>query len=91
LPFPARAARRRQGRGLGEEQRLQAGRLPVAPGDGWHRSTWDERTPIHVGENKVHLKVKFSRWRMIGTFETIYIVMRLDGRWDIQARSSFAS
>jgi hypothetical protein len=35
--------------------------------------------------------VKFSRWRMIGTFETIYIVMRLDGRWDIQARSSFAS
>jgi len=64
-------------------------------GDGWHHSTWDERTPIHVGENKVHLKVKFSRWRkdgsLIGTFETIYIVTRLDGKWGIQARSSFAS
>ena len=64
-------------------------------GDGWHHSTWDERTPIHVGEGKVHLKVKFSRWRadnsLIGTFETIYIVTKLDGRWGIQARSSFAS
>ena len=64
-------------------------------GDGWHHSTWDERTPIHVGDNKVHLKVKFSRWRkdgsLIGAFETIYIVTRLDGRWGIQARSSFAS
>ena len=64
-------------------------------GDGWHHSRWDERTPIHVGENKVHLKVKFSRWRkdgsLIGAFETIYIVTRLEGRWGIQARSSFAS
>ena len=64
-------------------------------GDGWHHSVWDERTPIHVGENKVHLKVKFSRWRkdgsLIGRFETIYIVTLQDGHWGIQARSSFAS
>ena len=64
-------------------------------GDGWHRSTWDERTPIHVGANKVHLKVKFSRWRkdgsLLATFETIYIVTLQDGHWGIQARSSFAS
>jgi len=63
-------------------------------GDGWHRSTWDERTPIHVGKIKVHLKVKFSRWRkdgsLLGAFETIYIVTRQDGHWGIQARSSFA-
>ena len=32
-------------------------------GDGWARSQWDERTPIHVGPDKVHLKVKFSRFR----------------------------
>jgi hypothetical protein len=31
-------------------------------GDGWARSQWDERTPIHVGPDKVHLKVKFSRF-----------------------------
>ena len=30
-------------------------------GDGWDHSKWDERTPIHVGRDKVHLKVKFSR------------------------------
>jgi len=63
-------------------------------GDGWHHSTWDERTPIHVGLDKVHLKVKFSRWRadnsLLSVFETIYIVTRQDGHWGIQARSSFA-
>lgn len=64
-------------------------------GDGWHHSTWDERTVIHAGEKKVHLKVKFNRWKkdgaLIGTFETIYIVTDQDGHWGIQARSSFAS
>jgi len=64
-------------------------------GDGWVRSQWDERTPIHVGPDKVHLKVKFSRFRgdgsLLGEFETIYIVTRQDGHWGIQARSSFAS
>ena len=64
-------------------------------GDGWARSQWDERTPIHVGPDKVHLKVKFSRFRAdgssLGIFETIYIVTRQDGHWGIQARSSFAS
>ena len=29
-------------------------------GDGWARSQWDERTPIHVGSDKVHLKVAFN-------------------------------
>ena len=64
-------------------------------GDGWARSQWDERTPIHAGPDKVHLKVKFSRFRAdgsrLGEFETIYIVTRQDGHWGIQARSSFAS
>ena len=64
-------------------------------GDGWHHSRWDERSAIHVGATKVHLKVKFSRWRedetLIGRFETIYIVTCQIGHWGIQARSSFAS
>jgi hypothetical protein len=63
-------------------------------GDGWARSQWDERTPIHVGRDKVHLKVVFSRYRadnsLIGRFETIYIVTLQNGHWGIQARSSFA-
>ena len=64
-------------------------------GDDWARSSWDERTPIHVGPDKVHLKVEFSRWRGDGSLivrhQTIYIVTRQHGRWGIQARSSFAA
>ena len=64
-------------------------------GDGWHESRWDERIPIHASADKVHLAVQFSRWRadgsLIGRYRSIYIVIRLDGRWGIQARSSFAS
>ena len=75
------------------DYRLEA--FVARAGDGWHHSTWDERLPIHVGADKVHLKVKFSRWRgdgsLLGSFDTIYIVTRQDGRWGIQARSSFAS
>ena len=60
----------------------------------WRAPARDERTPIHVGPDKVHLKVAFSRWKadgsLIGRFETIYIVTRQDGHWGIQARSSFA-
>lgn len=63
-------------------------------GDGWGHSKWDERSAIHVGDKKVHLKVKFSRWKkdgsLIGRFETIYIVTLENGHWGIQARSSFA-
>ena len=63
-------------------------------GGGWAESKWDERTPIHIGQSKVHLEVKFSRWKadgsLIGRFETIYIVTDQDGHWGIQARSSFA-
>ena len=64
-------------------------------GDGWAESRWEERTPIHVGSDKVHLAVEFSRWRGDGTelsrHRSIYVVTRLEGRWGIQARSSFAA
>jgi len=64
-------------------------------GDGWHESRWEERTVIHAGPDKVHVAVVFSRWRAdgspLGRYRSIYIVTRVDGRWGIQARSSFAS
>ena len=64
-------------------------------GDGWARSQWEDRTPIHVGSEKVHLAVEFSRWRQdgseLGRYKSIYVVTRQDGRWGIQARSSFAA
>jgi len=64
-------------------------------GDGWARSRWDERTPIHVGSDKVHFAVEFSRWRKDGSelsrHKSIYVVTRQDGHWGVQARSSFAA
>ena len=81
--------------GLAEHGDYKLDDFVARAGDGWARSQWDERTPIHVGQDKVHLKVKFSRWRkdgsLLGEFETIYIVTLQDGHWGIQARSSFAS
>ena len=64
-------------------------------GDGWAKSQWEERTPIHVGPDKVHLAVEFSRWRkdgsLIGRYKSIYIVTDQNGHRGVQARSSFAA
>jgi len=60
---------------------------------GWHRTEWDSREVIHVGEHKVHIAVRFTRYRedgsAIGTYNSFYIVTKRDGRWGIQARSSY--
>jgi hypothetical protein len=62
--------------------------------DGWAHSAWDKRDVIHAGADKVHFDTQFSRYRADGSriaaYQSIYIVTRLDGRWGIQARSSFA-
>ena len=89
--------------------RLASGKVTVwqAPGDyklegfyarageGWARSQWEERTPIHVGSDKVHIGVEFSRWRKDGSelsrHKSLYVVTRQQGRWGIRARSSFAA
>ena len=62
--------------------------------DGWHHSTWDLRRPIHATDTKVHLEIHFTRWRedntAIGTWKTIYIITQVEGRWGLQARTTFA-
>jgi hypothetical protein len=62
---------------------------------GWDHSRWDHRNVIHVGEDKVHLDVQFTRYRadgsVIGVYPAVYVIVRTgDGDWRIQARSSFA-
>ena len=62
---------------------------------GWDHSRWDHRNVIHVGEDKVHLDVQFTRYRadgsVIGVYPAVYAIVRTsDGDWRIQARSSFA-
>jgi hypothetical protein len=61
-------------------------------GQGWARSTWDSHDTLMSAPDKVHLDIGFTRWRAdgskIGTYHAMYIVVRIDGRWGIQARSS---
>ena len=61
---------------------------------GWDHSAWDHRRVIHARADKVHLDVQFTRYRadgsVIGVYPAVYVVVKADGRWLIQCRSSFA-
>jgi len=60
----------------------------------WHYSLWDYRRAVQSTDDKVHFAVQFTRYReddsVIGHFPSLWIVARIDGRWGVQARSSFA-
>ena len=63
-------------------------------GKEWSYSEWDQRHVIHAGADKVHFDTQFSRRRadrsLIASYRSIYIVTKVDRRWGIQGRSSFA-
>ncbi len=60
----------------------------------WDFSEWDSIELIQAGAEKVHFKVRFSRFNPKGeryvTFDSLYILQKQAGRWGIRARSSFA-
>jgi len=63
--------------------------------EGWHHSKWDYRKCLHAGENKVHLDVQFTRYNKsdepVGTYQSLWVMtLQQDGKWGIQARSSYA-
>ena len=61
----------------------------------WAHTAWDYVEPIDAGPDKVHFRVQFTRYRAdgsaIGSYKSLYIVTRKDGRWGIEARSSWAT
>ena len=63
-------------------------------GDGWHHSVWDSLDVIAADSDKVHLDVRFTRYRednsILGHFGSIWIISKLNGIWAAQLRSSFA-
>jgi hypothetical protein len=63
-------------------------------GDGWHRSAWDGLNVIAAQPTKVHLDVRFTRYRedgsVLGKFRSLWVLARIDGVWAAQLRSSFA-
>jgi len=61
---------------------------------GWDHSAWDRRTVVQAFPDKVHVVVIFSRYNAtderLTQFDSLYIVTRIDNRWGIRSRSSFA-
>jgi hypothetical protein len=61
--------------------------------DGWSYSRWVKREVIQCNERKAHVLLSYTRFRadnsVIGTYDSLYVLTRVDGRWGIQARSSF--
>jgi hypothetical protein len=66
----------------------------ASAGSDWHHSGWDRRRIIHASDDKVHVDTKFTRYRAdgtkIGSYESLYILTRENGRWGVKLRSSFA-
>ncbi|MCF0072868.1 hypothetical protein LZD49_20475 [Dyadobacter sp. CY261] len=61
---------------------------------GWDYSKWDHRNIIQASADKVHVDTKFTRYRKdgsaVGSYESLYVLTREDGRWAVKLRSSFA-
>ena len=64
-------------------------------GPDWHHTTWDFRNVIATGPDKIHFDVQFTRYRadnsVLGCHRSLWIVAKLDGRWAVQARSTYAA
>lgn len=60
---------------------------------GWHKTEWLEREIISISDSKVHVATKFRRLREDGseivTTESLYILIKQNGRWGIKLRSSY--
>ncbi len=61
--------------------------------DGWSHSRWVKRELIQCNESKAHVALSYTRFRadgsVIGIYDSLYILTKVDGHWGIQARSSF--
>lgn len=63
------------------------------PDSGWHESVWVHRRVVTIGESKVHVDTRFRRLREdgseIGTYDSLYILTKVNDQWGIRMRSSF--
>jgi hypothetical protein len=61
--------------------------------DNWSRSQWEKRELVQFSDSKAHVALSYTRFRadgsVIGVYESLYILTKVDGRWGIQMRSSF--
>lgn len=63
-------------------------------GTEWGYSRWGELEVLMESPDKVHLKVRVDRYRGDDTplvsFQSLWVIARIDGVWAAQLRSSFA-
>ena len=61
---------------------------------GWDHSIWKTRRIVEADPGKVHVATTFDRLtkddKLINTETSLYILEKIDGRWGIRGRSSFA-
>lgn len=61
---------------------------------GWAYTRWDWIRPVQAGADKAHFALQFTRYdeqhRPLRTFQALYVVTHREGRWGVQARSSYA-
>ena len=61
---------------------------------GWGYTVWDWRKMVQADPEKLHFAVQFSRYtpehKKIVSFESFYILTKVEGRWGSQFRSSYA-
>ena len=59
----------------------------------WGYNKWDWRELVQFGPDKMHYLLQFSRYTVndsfISSFESLYIITRIGGRWGVQGRSSY--
>ncbi len=77
------------------EEEFAAGRtFQNLPASGWDHSHWLTRDVTLAAPGKVHIATVLQRFNsdneIIGTYESLYIVTKVDGHWGTQARSSLA-
>lgn len=61
--------------------------------DDWKYSSWRTRKLVQFSDIKAHIALSYTRFRsddsVIGVYESLYVLTKVDGTWGIQMRSSF--
>ena len=61
--------------------------------DDWKYSRWVSRELVQCSDIKAHYALGYTRFRsddsVIGVYESLYVLTKVEGSWGIQMRSSF--
>lgn len=63
-------------------------------GTQWSHSAWGKLDVVHLGPDKVHLDVRVDRFGndgcVIASFDSLWVIARVNDKWAALLRSSFA-